>query len=168
MRTLATVIFFCVSTLIFQHCRAEFDKTNDKKADLTGKTSVEKHGKLSVSGSFLVNEKNEKVVLKGVSFGWHNWWPRFYNEGAVGTFASDWNCSVVRAAMGVTPQGGYLSDPQLALDCVTRVVDAAIKNGKFQGIICPTTPIGSRNTSDKSSSSNWFAVPSSPRITPAK
>lgn len=131
MRTLATVIFFCVSTLIFQHCRAEFDKTNDKKADLTGKTSVEKHGKLSVSGSFLVNEKNEKVVLKGVSFGWHNWWPRFYNEGAVGTFASDWNCSVVRAAMGVVPQGGYLSDPQLALDCVTRVVDAAIKNGIY-------------------------------------
>ena len=50
MRKLATVIFFCVSTLIFQHCRAEFDKTKDKKADLTGKTSVEKHGKLMATG----------------------------------------------------------------------------------------------------------------------
>jgi endoglucanase len=48
-----------------------------------GKTFVEKHGKLSVNQTFLVNESGEKVLLKGVSFGWHNWWPRFYNANVV-------------------------------------------------------------------------------------
>ena len=48
------------------------------------------------------------------------------------------------------------------------IFQAAIKNGKFQGIICPTTPIGSRKINDKSSSSNCVALPSSARMTPAK
>ena len=48
------------------------------------------------------------------------------------------------------------------------IFHAAIKNGKFQGMIWPTTPIGSRRTMDKSSASSWVAVPSSPRITLAK
>ena len=45
---------------------------------------------------------------------------------------------------------------------------AAIKNGKFQGTICPTTPIGSLKTTLKSCSFKTFALPSSPKITPAK
>ena len=45
---------------------------------------------------------------------------------------------------------------------------AAIKNGKFQGIICPTTPIGSLNTILKNFSSKTVACPSSARIHPAK
>ena len=45
---------------------------------------------------------------------------------------------------------------------------AAIKNGKFQGIICPTTPIGSLNTKLKNFSSNTVACPSSAKIQPAK
>ena len=31
---------------------------------------------LSVQGTQLVNDKGEKVVLHGVSYGWHVWWPR--------------------------------------------------------------------------------------------
>lgn len=33
--------------------------------------------RLSVKGTSLVNEQGDKVVLRGVSMGWHNWWPRF-------------------------------------------------------------------------------------------
>lgn len=94
-------------------------------------TYVEQNGYLSVNGTFLVNEKGEKVVLKGISYGWHNWWPRFYNASTVKTFADEWNCNVVRAAIGVEPQGAYISNPQLALDCVTNIVDAAIENGIY-------------------------------------
>jgi endoglucanase len=43
--------------------------------------SVKKNGQLSVQGLQLVNEKGSPVVLRGMSFGWHNWWPRFYNGG---------------------------------------------------------------------------------------
>ena len=45
---------------------------------------------------------------------------------------------------------------------------AAIKNGKFHGTICATTPIGSRRMSERCFSSSTFALPSSPWITPAK
>lgn len=88
-------------------------------------------GHLSVKGTFLVNEKGEEVVLKGVSFGWHNWWPRFYNASAVKTLKEDWNCTLIRAAMGVEPEGAYLTDPEKALNCITTVVDAAIANDMY-------------------------------------
>ena len=38
---------------------------------------------LSVKGLQLVNEKGEPVVLHGVSYGWHQFWPRFYNASSV-------------------------------------------------------------------------------------
>ena len=56
-------------------------------------------------------QKENDVVLHGMSFGWHNWWPRFYNAGAVHELATKWNCTVIRAAMGVEPDSGYLKNP---------------------------------------------------------
>lgn len=87
--------------------------------------------RLSVKGTFLVNEQGDKVVLKGVSMGWHNWWPRFYNASVVKMLKEDWHCILIRAAMGVEPKGAYLSDRQKALDCVTTVADAAIANDMY-------------------------------------
>jgi endoglucanase len=29
--------------------------------------------------------RGSDVVLRGMSFGWHNFWPRFYNAGVVKT-----------------------------------------------------------------------------------
>lgn len=95
------------------------------------KTVVEKHGFLSVKDGFLTDEQGEKLVLKGVSYGWHNWWPRFYNASTVNTFAKDWNATLVRAAMGVEPEGAYIDTPKLAIDCVTAVADAAIAEGIY-------------------------------------
>ena len=89
---------------------------------------VNKHGKLKVDGVKLVDTKGNLVVLRGVSFGWHNWWPRFYNAEAVGWLTTDWNCTVVRAAMGVEPKGGYLSKSKWSEQLICNVVDAAIKN----------------------------------------
>ena len=45
---------------------------------------------------------------------------------------------------------------------------AAIKNGKFHGTICPTTPIGSRKIKDSVLLSNFTADPSSVLTAPAK
>lgn len=44
---------------------------------------VKKHGQLSVLGTQLVDKDNNPIVLRGLSFGWHSMWPRFYNEKAV-------------------------------------------------------------------------------------
>lgn len=86
---------------------------------------------LSVQGTQLVNDKGEKVVLHGVSYGWHVFWPRFYNASSVAYLANEWGAQVVRAAMGVEPEGAYLDNPQKALECVQAVADAAIANNIY-------------------------------------
>lgn len=98
-------------------------------------TPVDLYGQLSVKGTQLVDEKGAPVVLRGVSFGWHMWWPRFYNKHAVSYLMHDWKCSVVRAAMGVgvgqSFSNSYLQNPKFGVDCVTTVVDAAIEKGIY-------------------------------------
>lgn len=92
---------------------------------------VKNHGQLKVVGTQLLSKNGTPVALHGMSYGWHNWWPRFYNKGSVGWLYSDWNCSVVRAAMGVEPDKGYLQDPSGSTQKVKAVVDAAIKQGIY-------------------------------------
>jgi endoglucanase len=92
---------------------------------------VKEHGALQVKKAQLCDSKGRPVVLRGVSLGWHNWWPRFYNENVVNWLYKDWNATVVRAAMGVEPKGGYKEDPAGSVQKVTAVVDGAIKSGVY-------------------------------------
>lgn len=89
---------------------------------------VLENGQLSVKGKFLVNNNDEPLMLKGVSYGWHNWWPRFYNKESVKWLAEDWGCSVVRAAMGVGPRGSYLDKKEWSKEKIEAVVNGAIEN----------------------------------------
>ena len=96
---------------------------------------------LYVDGTTLKERGTEAhVVFRGVSFGWHNIWPRFYNAGAVKTLADDWGVRIVRAAIGADDHaksdnpgihGGYMGEPGFALDCLYSVVDGAIANGCY-------------------------------------
>ncbi|MGZ3938537.1 MAG: glycoside hydrolase family 5 protein [Flavisolibacter sp.] len=92
---------------------------------------VKKHGPLQVKGTQLCDAKGNPVVLRGMSFGWHNFWPRFYNTDAVDWLYKDWNCSVVRAAMGIEPKGGYKQDSAGAVQKIKAVVDGAIRSGIY-------------------------------------
>lgn len=93
---------------------------------------VKEHGHLKVQGTQLLDEKGEAVVLRGVSFGWHCLWPRFYNADAVKWLRKDWNITVVRAALGVElGEDSYLKRPQWSEDKIRAVVDAAIKQNIY-------------------------------------
>lgn len=89
------------------------------------------NGQLAVSGTQLVNAEGTPIMLRGASFGWHNLWPRFYNEDAVAWIADDWKCNVVRASMGLHIEDNYLENPEYALQCVNNVIKGAIKNGVY-------------------------------------
>ena len=78
-----------------------------------------------------MDAKGEPVVLRGMSFGWHVWWPQFWNAEAVKWLRDDWRCTTLRAAMGVEPSGGYLRSPEASKRLVTTVVDACIQNGMY-------------------------------------
>jgi len=92
---------------------------------------VKLHGQLKVKGTALVDVKGNDVVLHGMSFGWHNWWARFYNAGAVHELATKWNCTVIRAAMGVEPDGGYLKNPEGSIALIKNVIDVCIKENVY-------------------------------------
>lgn len=89
---------------------------------------VKEHGQLAVKGKYLVDKQGEPLMLAGVSYGWHNWWPRFYNEASVKWLAQDWGCSVVRAAMGVGPRGSYLDKKEWSKEKIEAVINGAIQN----------------------------------------
>lgn len=89
------------------------------------------YGQLQVNGIQLQDSNGQAIILRGTSFGWHNWWPRFYNADVVKWLAEDWGCNVVRAAMGIEPEGAYLDQPTSSLATIKAVVDGAIQNGIY-------------------------------------
>ncbi len=93
---------------------------------------------LKVEGTNLYMEGvDEPVVWRGISFGWHNLWPRFYNAEAVRTLSVDWGCPIFRAAIGADTlhetgdNRGYRDCPERALECLFNVIDGAISTGSY-------------------------------------
>ena len=72
----------------------------------------------------------------------------------------------MRMPTGVCSAG--LRTTQLPAAKAGATFQAAIKMGKFQGMICPTTPNGSGTLRETVLASNSLTLPSSARITPAK
>lgn len=92
------------------------------------------HGSLSVSGNKIVDQNNNPVSFAGNSYFWSNsgWGAeKYYNADVVNWLATDWNTTIVRAAMGVEDSGGYMSNPTENKNRVKAVVDAAIAKGIY-------------------------------------
>ena len=96
-------------------------------------TPVELNGHLKVQGTQLQNEDGDPVQLKGVSSMWLNWESQAYAEDptALRWMRNNWKLSVIRAAMGVEPDGAYLTNPDKALEQLYAVVDHAIDAGVY-------------------------------------
>lgn len=95
---------------------------------------VKEHGQLRVKGTKLTDKNGKHVMLRGVSYGWHSFWPRFYNEKTVKWLKEDWNANVVRAAMGIevgNPGLTYKDNPVAAKAKIKAVIDGAIKEGIY-------------------------------------
>lgn len=92
---------------------------------------VKMWGKLQVRDNQLCSESGEPITLRGVSYGWHNLWPRFYNKHTVKWLKNDWHCTVLRAAMGTVIEDNYIENPEFALECMNKVIKAAIKNNVY-------------------------------------
>lgn len=92
---------------------------------------VKKYGQLKVLGTNLVDKNGKVVALHGMSLGWSCFHPRFYTAGTVQWLHKDWNCDVIRAALGVEPRKGYKEDSVTQTKLITTVVDAAIKEGIY-------------------------------------
>ncbi|KAJ8970499.1 hypothetical protein NQ314_001198 [Rhamnusium bicolor] len=91
--------------------------------------TVSKHGRLGVDGINLVNQRGEKVQLKGMSLSWSIWWSQYFNQDTVDGVHNLCHANVIRAPLAVdTSDGGYLRDPDGQMKLIEAVVEAAIKD----------------------------------------
>lgn len=90
---------------------------------------VKNHGQLKVEGTQLVDKNSKPIMLRGMSYGWHSLWPRFYNEESVKWLKNDFKCNVVRAAMGIElGDSSYIKQPEFSKKKIKAIIDGAIKN----------------------------------------
>jgi aryl-phospho-beta-D-glucosidase BglC (GH1 family) len=101
-------------------------------ASIDPSTPVGIHGQLRVEGTDLVDQSGNAVQLKGISTMWLNWEDKYSTSKAGLQWMRDnWNITLYRAAMGVEPEGAYLSDPDRALSQLRQVVHNAIDLGVY-------------------------------------
>ncbi len=73
---------------------------------LKAETPVEKHGKLHIEGTHILDQNGEIVQFRGMSLFWSQWMDQYYTRSTVKWLARDWQCDIIRIAMGVN-KGGY-------------------------------------------------------------
>jgi endoglucanase len=90
------------------------------------------HGALRVQDGTLVDQAGTPVQLKGVSTMWLNWEQNYASsKEGLRWLRDNWGLSVIRAAMGIEPNGAYLSNPTLMAAHVRTVVRNAIDLGVY-------------------------------------
>lgn len=101
-------------------------------AEIEPGSPVAQFGQLRVEGSALVDQSGSPVQLKGVSTMWLNWEQNYADsKSGLRWLRDNWGLRVVRAAMGVEPQGAYLQNPELMINQVRAVVHNAIDLGVY-------------------------------------
>lgn len=95
--------------------------------------AVATYGQLGVNGSNLVDQSGSPVQLQGMSLFWSNWDDGYdyWNEGVVTSLTNNACINVIRAAMGVDEENGYVTSSSNAATNLARVetvIDAAIAN----------------------------------------
>jgi len=96
------------------------------------KTPVEKNGALHVENGRVVNQFGIPPQLRGVSFSWSIWkGQKYYTTQTLDWLCADFKVSIVRLAMAVEPDTGYLKRPKEQQQLITKVVDRAIKDGIY-------------------------------------
>lgn len=122
---------FCILFMIvfFMSCKAN-PSESENNAESETKTVVEKFGLIHTDGNKLVDKDGNPVALHGMSLFWSQWMGQYYNIDCVRWLYNDWNCTVVRAAMGIE-SGGYLTDPVAEIAKLKAVIDACIEAGIY-------------------------------------
>ncbi|MDO4481991.1 MAG: cellulase family glycosylhydrolase [Bacillota bacterium] len=90
---------------------------------------VSENGWLKVEGTSLLNEKDEPVVLRGMSSHGIQWYPQYTSEKAVKNTA-EYGANLFRVAM-YTAECGYLSSPDSVYNQTVKAVDSVLTNDMY-------------------------------------
>ncbi len=102
--------------------------------NLLSQSPVEQHGRLQTLGNRIVDKNDSIVSFAGMSLFWSNWAGDFYRSEVINWLETDWNCTIVRAAMGIEGDAsgpGYLVAPETEKLKIKAVVEACIDTGIY-------------------------------------
>ena len=89
---------------------------------------VERYGQLSVHGTFLVDQKGNKIQLRGISSHGLQWYGKYANRNVLQWLRDDWNIDVWRSALYLT-EGGYIQQralKQRVIDSIEAAIDLGL------------------------------------------
>jgi len=113
-----------VLLLVFGVCNLSFAQSSY--------SPVATNGSLNVINGRIVNQYGAPPELRGLSFSWSIWQGRkFYNTDALDWLCKDFKVSIVRLAMAVQPEHGYISEPDSQKQLIVNMVDEAVKKGIY-------------------------------------
>ena len=96
------------------------------------KRPVEIHGALRTEGNRMVDKAGLPPQLRGISLSWSLWaGKKYYNPQVVDWLTKDFKITLLRASMGVQPDGGYLQNRDEQTTLMTTVIDQAVSNGIY-------------------------------------
>jgi endoglucanase len=128
---------------------------------------VATHGQLKVVGTQLQDQSGQPIQLKGVSSQWLNYESMTFPESkaAIQYARDNWKLSVIRAAMGVDAQGGYLgtgtganANQALMLSKVNTIVQNAIDLGIYVIIDWHTSDAVTKTTTQTTQAVAFFQM----------
>lgn len=96
-------------------------------------TPYSNHGKLTVSGTNILDQNGDIYQLRGVSTHGIGWFPDYVNKAAFQTMRDEWGINVVRIAMYTAEYNGYCSggDQTWLKNLVDTGVQAATELGLY-------------------------------------
>ena len=109
-------------------------KSEEKKeTSKAGKTPVEIHGALKVSGNKIVDENGKNFQICGVSTHGLGWFPQYVNKDAMTSLRDDFGANTIRLAMYTAEGAGYCTggDRAQLKNLVTNGVDYATAAGMY-------------------------------------
>lgn len=92
---------------------------------------VKQYGQLQVKGAQLCDQQGQPVILHGLNLEWDTRWPRMYNKKYMKTLKREGQYPLLRLAMEVSEDNGYLAHPQQAMACLKPVIETAIKQNIY-------------------------------------
>ncbi len=143
MRIFTTLIVFFFTFWLTTACESDSDTLPETDQDggdgseeptgnpNTNSSIVDAYGLLQVSGNRIVDKNNNSIQLRGMSLFWSQWIGQYYTPETVKWLKEDWDCNIIRAAMGVEDSDGYLSNREVEKQKIFTVIDAAIAEGIY-------------------------------------
>ncbi len=110
---------------IYDSTGLETIKEKIVKKEKTRNNYASYNGFLSINNNYLVNEKDEKIILKGVSSHGIQWYKDLITNENLKILKDEWKTNVFRIAM-YTKENGFIDNNSLKED-VKRIIDMLIE-----------------------------------------